>query len=69
MAIEEAQEPSFLGIPFLDLRSHHCRYPRTIKGKTMYCGQPRIEDSSYCLACHKLCHIKPGKVRLPQGWT
>lgn len=46
----------FLGIPFLDLQDNQCRYP---SGEPMlFCGQPRIEDSSYCARCHQVCYSR-----------
>lgn len=46
----------FLGIPFVALERRHCRYPKIINGVTLYCGQPKIEESSYCWSCHQICY-------------
>ena len=42
----------------LDLEPEDCRYPfgdETI----MFCGEARIEKSSYCEFHHRLCGVKP----------
>lgn len=51
---------TFLGIPLSKLQDHHCRYPRTADGVHLFCGQPKITDSSYCLSCHRRCHTYGG---------
>jgi len=52
----ETPPPEFLGIPFLDLEPNHCRYPRGEGRDTLFCGQPKMLESSYCAHCHRLCH-------------
>lgn len=63
----EAQPPpaEFLGIAFLDLQPRHCRYPRGGSNgePVLFCGQPKRDDSSYCAACHALCHAGHGTMR------
>lgn len=57
--VESAAPPTeFLGIRFADLKQHHCRYPRGGNNgePILYCGQPKIEHSAYCAACHTRCH-------------
>jgi hypothetical protein len=49
----------FLGIPFLDLEPQHCRYPVGEDAAMLFCGQPRMEGSSYCEFCHAICHTAP----------
>jgi GcrA cell cycle regulator len=51
---------TFLGIPLANLEPHHCRYPRDIDGQRLFCGQPKLEDSSYCAACHRRTHAHGG---------
>jgi hypothetical protein len=50
----ETPPPSFLGIPFMELEDHHCRYPRG-DNPILFCGQPKMADSSYCPECHARC--------------
>lgn len=45
------------GVSLFDLCSEHCRFPND--DATMYCGQPRLEYSSYCEAHHRVCYVKP----------
>lgn len=45
----------FIGIPFIDLANNHCRYPYDVDGVTLFCGQPKLETSSYCAGCHPMC--------------
>lgn len=45
----------FLSIPFDDLQPRHCRYPRG-ENPILFCGQPAIQDSSYCASCHARCY-------------
>ena len=45
----------FLAIAFRELNDNDCRYPYDVDGVTMFCGQPKLETSSYCLRCHPLC--------------
>jgi GcrA cell cycle regulator len=56
----EAQTPpdTFLGIHLVNLNPNQCRYPRTIDGATLFCGQPKLEESSYCASCHQRCHSR-----------
>ena len=57
--IDAMPPPSgFLAIAFLDLKPSHCRYPRggTDGAPILFCGQPKIDGSSYCAACHRRCH-------------
>lgn len=55
-AIEnEAAPATFLGIALLDLKPHHCRYPRGSGSDILFCGQPKDEDSSYCAECRRRC--------------
>lgn len=61
---KQISEAPFLNIPFLDLEPQHCRYPRGGDDgePVMFCGQPRIADSSYCQACHARCYVgKPAR--------
>ncbi len=54
--LEAQPTPStFLGITLANLEREHCRYPRDIDGARLFCGQPKIADSSYCAACHRRC--------------
>lgn len=41
------------GVHLLDLKHHHCRY---IVGDLRFCGEQKIDDSSYCEAHHRLTH-------------
>lgn len=56
--------PDFLGIPFLNLKPNHCRYPRggDDGNPITFCGQKRMPDSAYCAACHQRCHNGFGRV-------
>lgn len=53
---EPAARPDFLGITFDQLDTHHCRYPRGEGREMLFCGQPKMEGSSYCPACHAATH-------------
>lgn len=59
------QPLEFLGLSILELDSEKgrrdCRYPRG-DGPFLFCGQPAMEDSSYCAYCHSLCYVKPLRV-------
>lgn len=48
---------NFLGIKFMDLQPEHCRYPSG--NPTLFCGQPKMEGSSYCAHCHAICTNSP----------
>lgn len=52
--IMPVQPHAFLGISFLNLKEGQCRYP--FGEPMLFCGQPTIEDSSYCAHCHAVCH-------------
>lgn len=53
---EPPARPGFLGVTFDQLGAHHCRYPRGEGGAMLFCGQPQMEGSSYCPACHAATH-------------
>lgn len=40
-------------IEFADLKPSDCRYPEG--DPATFCGHPRLENSSYCMAHHALC--------------
>ncbi len=46
----------FLGIPFMDLELHHCRFPNGEGLSTLFCGQPALEGQSYCAHCYGITH-------------
>jgi hypothetical protein len=53
---EELPPPAhFIGVTFADLKQKHCRFIVGAGLSGLYCGQPRIEDSSYCADCHRIC--------------
>ena len=49
---------AFLSIKFEDLKPNQCRYPMG-DGPFLFCGQPSMENSSYCAFCHSVCHTAP----------
>lgn len=53
---EPAARPDFLGITFDQLDTPHCRYPRGDGRDMLFCGQPKMDGSSYCPACHAATH-------------
>jgi hypothetical protein len=61
--VQTAPHAGFLKIPFADLGPNHCRYPIG-DGPFLFCGQPKMEGSSYCAWCHERCH---GAVREKTG--
>ena len=54
--VESPMPLEFRGIPFANLGKTHCRYPRG--EPIVYCGQRKMEGSSYCPACHALCYTR-----------
>lgn len=54
--------PTFLGIAFAKLKNNHCRYPRGEGINILFCGQPKLEGSSYCPQCHRRCHTRGSAV-------
>lgn len=42
-------------VGLLDLREHHCRFPIDGDGETRYCGDTRLDHSSYCAAHDARC--------------
>lgn len=46
-----ARKPAhFIGVTFEELNDAHCRWPNGDK-LVLYCGQPKMMDSSYCVRC------------------
>lgn len=56
-----ALEPDFIGIPFFELSSEHCRYPKGEGTEMLFCGHVRKDESSYCEAHHAVCYREPEK--------
>jgi GcrA cell cycle regulator len=52
--IDTAAEP-FLGIALIDLNQNHCRYPEG-DDPILFCGQPALKGSPYCVTHTKLCY-------------
>jgi GcrA cell cycle regulator len=46
-----------LAVPFADLLPGDCRYPEG--DPPTFCGHPKLENSSYCMAHHVLCTTPP----------
>lgn len=42
------EAPPSLKVPLLDLQGQHCRWPGDDSPLTTFCGQDRLENSSYC---------------------
>lgn len=42
-------------ISILELREYHCRW---IHDDGLYCGNPKINNTSYCLQHHSICYRK-----------
>jgi hypothetical protein len=58
-AYEESAPPAeFLGIAFMDLEPGHCRFPRG-ENPILFCGQPKMQESSYCRDCHRIVYAPP----------
>lgn len=53
---ELKRDDAFLGIDLVDLEFNHCRFPHGEGRATLFCGQPKQKDSSYCPHHHKLTH-------------
>lgn len=56
---QRASEHPSLNIPFLDLEPHHCRYTHSEEAPYFFCGQNKLEESSYCGFHNALCHTRP----------
>lgn len=64
--IGPAPIPEFIGIPFVETTDKTCMYPAGDGASMLFCGSPRIEDSSYCAGHHRVCWVKPD--RKPSVW-
>jgi len=53
-----ALPPEFLSLAILDLPLNGCRYPAG-DGPILFCGQPQLEGSSYCLFHKNICTTRP----------
>lgn len=53
--------PDFIGIQFAATSQFTCMYPEGDGVHMLFCGQPRREDSSYCVFHHRLCYWKPDR--------
>ena len=57
--VAEGPRPEhFLGVTFENLTDDQCRYPRG-DNPFLFCGQPKMQESSYCAKCHALCWVRP----------
>ena len=48
-------QPEYVCVSIDELKPHHCRFPLG-DSPVMYCGQQKIENSSYCAYCHSVCY-------------
>lgn len=56
--VEVVPLPVFLGISFFETTKKTCMYPHGEGRLMMFCGQPRKEDSSFCLGHHRICYFR-----------
>ena len=58
----KAIPPGFRGLTFWELGDHHCRWIRGDGDKVpySYCGQVKLNGSSYCPSCYRKAHNLPG---------
>lgn len=58
---EGPRRADFLCVGLLDLEKHHCRFPRGgDEGEPItFCGQPKMDGESYCLAHHRIAYNAP----------
>jgi hypothetical protein len=55
-AVQDPPSPNSLGLTFMQLEFHHCRFPLGERDYT-FCGAPRTGGSSYCCAHHALATV------------
>ena len=53
--IKNIMPSKFLGVTLLDLEPYHCRFPVGEGENIRFCGQRRLETSSYCKECREVC--------------
>lgn len=46
----------FRGVSLLDLEPNTCRYPQGDAPEILFCGQPVVEDTSWCKHCSKIVY-------------
>lgn len=56
---DRAPPIDFIGVTFFETTDKSCMYAEGDGSHMLFCGQPRIEGSSYCAGHHAVCWIKP----------
>ena len=58
MGSPPTSQTEFLGVTLQKLERHHCRFPQGEYAPCLFCGQPKIEGSSFCGLHHRICYTQ-----------